>query len=174
MFDVKKIESFDSKSKVFDYVRGILIGLNFEIIREDMERPWGGFFAIREDQLIPFKDIFFPELELDSHQLNQKLSPKILIVEANKRLSWQYHHRRAEVWKLVAGSGRICTSTTDELGEDRALIIGDIVKLYQGERHRLIGDDSWGLVAEIWLHTDPNFPSDENDIVRVEDDFFRK
>jgi hypothetical protein len=31
-----------------------------------------------------------------------------------------------------------------------------------------------GIVAEIWMHTDENHPSDEEDIVRLEDDFARK
>jgi hypothetical protein len=29
------------------------------------------------------------------------------------------------------------------------------------------------LVAEIWQHTDPDHPSNEDDIVRVQDDFGR-
>jgi hypothetical protein len=29
------------------------------------------------------------------------------------------------------------------------------------------------MVAEIWQHTDPNHPSDEDDIVRLQDDFGR-
>ncbi|NBV85915.1 MAG: phosphoheptose isomerase, partial [Verrucomicrobia bacterium] len=32
---------------------------------------------------------------------------------------------------------------------------------------------TWGIVAEIWLHTDPSAPSDENDIIRLDDDFGR-
>ena len=47
------------------------------------------------------------------------------------------------------------------------------VKLKQGERHRLIGMNGWGVVAEIWQHTDPASPSDEDDIVRLQDDFGR-
>jgi hypothetical protein len=50
---------------------------------------------------------------------------------------------------------------------------GDQIKLTQGERHRLIGLDDYGVVAEIWQHTDKNNPSDEEDIVRVQDDFGR-
>jgi hypothetical protein len=45
--------------------------------------------------------------------------------------------------------------------------------LKQGERHRLIGLDGWGIVAEIWQHTNAQQPSDEDDIVRVQDDFGR-
>ena len=50
---------------------------------------------------------------------------------------------------------------------------GDQITLKQGERHRLIGLDNYGVVAEIWQHTDKNNPSDEEDIVRVQDDFGR-
>jgi hypothetical protein len=51
--------------------------------------------------------------------------------------------------------------------------VNEIITLQQGERHRLIGLDSWGIVAEIWKHTDYNNPSDEDDIVRLQDDFGR-
>jgi len=50
---------------------------------------------------------------------------------------------------------------------------GNQIKLNQGERHRLIGLNDWGVVAEIWQHTDAQNPSDEDDIVRVQDDFGR-
>jgi hypothetical protein len=43
----------------------------------------------------------------------------------------------------------------------------------KGERHRLIGLENWGVVAEFWQHTDPEHPSDEDDIVRVQDDYKR-
>jgi hypothetical protein len=33
--------------------------------------------------------------------------------------------------------------------------------------------DGWGIVAEIWRHTDVENPSNEEDIVRVQDDFGR-
>jgi hypothetical protein len=41
-----------------------------------------------------------------------------------------------------------------------------ILTLQQGERHRLVGLEEWGVVAEIWQHTDAE-NLDENDIVRV-------
>jgi hypothetical protein len=40
-------------------------------------------------------------------------------------------------------------------------------------RHRLVGLDNWGVVTEIWQHTDVEHPSDESDIVRLQDDFGR-
>jgi mannose-6-phosphate isomerase len=50
---------------------------------------------------------------------------------------------------------------------------GDQIKLRQGERHRLIGLDDYAIVAEIWQHSLKDQPSDEADIVRVQDDFGR-
>ena len=40
-------------------------------------------------------------------------------------------------------------------------------------RHRLLGINNWGIVAEIWQHIDMSNLSNENDIVRIEDDFGR-
>ncbi|ERM83731.1 hypothetical protein P872_02715 [Rhodonellum psychrophilum GCM71 = DSM 17998] len=174
MIENQQLASFGSKEELFDFIRVLLQEKGFEIIREDMERPWGGFFAIKEDQILAFKEMFFAELDLDDAQLKQKLSPKILIVGPHKRLSWQYHHRRSEIWKLVAGEGGIVRSDTDQVGLENDLEIGVLIRLAQGERHRLVGKNSWGIVAEIWMHTDPSNPSNEEDIVRVEDDFSRK
>ena len=56
----------------------------------------------------------------------------------------------------------------------RNTLSGKVVELSKGERHRLIGEATWGIVAEIWVHTDPNSPSDESDIVRLQDDYSRK
>ena len=101
------------------------------------------------------------------------MSPKILLVAPNKRLSWQYHHRRAEIWKCIGGKVGVVTSDTDEEKDLRFLSEGDSIKLYQGQRHRLVGTELWGIVAEVWLHTNSKHPSDESDIVRVQDDFGR-
>ena len=57
---------------------------------------------------------------------------------------------------------------------DVSMKIGELVILDKGERHRLLGKDNWGVVAEIWMHTDPQNPSDEEDIVRLQDDYARK
>jgi len=95
------------------------------------------------------------------------------MVQPKTRLSWQYHHRRAEIWKLVAGEAGVVTSPTDVEGTVRALSVGEIIRLDGGERHRLVGLQGWGMISEIWQHTDKENPSDESDIVRVQDDFGR-
>ena len=41
------------------------------------------------------------------------------------------------------------------------------------QRHRLIGLDDWAIIAEIWQHTEKDNPSDEDDIVRINDDYGR-
>ncbi|WP_375586016.1 phosphoheptose isomerase [Cyclobacterium xiamenense] len=163
-----------SKDVIFKQVGEWLDGFNYRIVSRDETRPWGGFFVIDEDQIGAFREQFFPEVQFTEAQLKNKLSPKILLAGPGKRLSWQYHHRRAEIWKLIAGDGGIITSSTDKEGEPKTLKIGEVIRLEQGERHRLLGLDRWAIVAEIWMHTDPENPSDETDIVRVQDDFARE
>ena len=162
-----------SKSAVFDAVKTFLTEKGLHIIKIDMERPWGGFFVIDESQASKFKKEFFEDSVENNAAGKGKLSPKILIVEGNKRLSWQYHHRRSEIWKVIGGIVGVKRSDTDEEGPVETKKINELISLRQGERHRLIGLDCWGIIAEIWQHTDPGHPSDEEDIVRVQDDFGR-
>ena len=131
------------------------------------------FFVIEEEDAEKFINIYFPHLTKEELAIAGKLSPKILVVAPAKRLSWQYHNRRAEIWKLIGGTAAVITSSTDHENEKMYLKIGDIVQLKQGERHRLVGLETWGIVAEIWRHTDAENPSDEEDIVRLQDDFGR-
>jgi mannose-6-phosphate isomerase-like protein (cupin superfamily) len=126
-----------------------------------------------ESQAPQFITAFFPHLSLKDFASYEKLSPKILVVAPDQRLSWQYHHRRAEIWKLIGGVAGVVISDTDEQTDLHNLAIGDVVNLKCGERHRLVGTDGFGVVAEIWQHTNKENPSDESDIVRVQDDFGR-
>ena len=162
-----------SKAEVFEEVSKYLQHNDVKIYKQDNTRPWGGFFVIEENQAEKFIQLYFPHLTKEELNISGKLSPKILVVAPNKRLSWQYHHRRAEIWKLIGGTAAVVTSDTDEEKENKQLNIGDIIQLKQGERHRLLGTKGWGIIAEIWRHTDAGNPSDEEDIVRVQDDFGR-
>ena len=162
-----------STQEIFENTELLLKSLGFDIISEDRGRPWGGFLVIDESQAKKFADHFFPEEDFDQLKISEKLSPKILLVAPEKKLSWQYHFRRAEIWRCIDGRVAVATSLTDEEKEKHLLQSGDKIKLSQGERHRLIGLDDWGVVAEIWQHTDAENPSDEDDIVRLQDDFGR-
>ncbi len=160
------------KEEVFEEVEKIIS--SFVRIRYiDKTRPWGGFLVIDEDDAEKFIAKFFSHLTKEELSISGKLSPKILLVEPAKKLSWQYHHRRAEIWKLIGGRAAVITSDDDSEKDVVTLELNDLVELKQGERHRLIGLDKWGILAEIWRHTDAEYPSDEDDIVRVQDDFGR-
>lgn len=146
---------------------------NFTVIASDLTRPWGGFYVIDETQAQAFADAFFDGLDVKTLTIGGKLSPKILLVDAKQRLSWQYHNRRAEIWKVVSGEVGVIRSNTDEEGELVVYKEGSTIKLAQGERHRLVGLEDRAVIAEIWQHTDSENPSNEDDIVRVQDDFGR-
>lgn len=163
--DIKKETVFEEVEKyISSFVR---------IRYKDMSRPWGGFFVIEEEDAEAFIKQFFNHLTKEQLTISGKLSPKFLLVEPGKKLSWQYHHRRAEIWKLIGGRAGVIKSDDDKEKEIIFLEPGDLVELKQGERHRLIGLDEWGILAEIWQHTDAVNPSDEDDIVRLQDDFGR-
>src|SRR5688572_13347635 len=171
---MKSLTLAGDKIAVFATVESFLRDAGFKIVSKDVSRPWGGFFVLEESQAITFGSLFFPGIDIPALKLGGgKLSPKILMVEASKRLSWQYHHRRAEIWKLYAGTAGVATSKTDKEGPVHKLSIGEVIRLEQGERHRLVGLDGWGMVAEIWQHTDQKNPSNEDDIIRLQDDFGR-
>ncbi|HEY0740218.1 MAG TPA: phosphoheptose isomerase [Chryseosolibacter sp.] len=161
-----------SKAEIFDDVRALIHQHKLTVHREDQTRPWGGFFVLEENEVEKFLHTFFKDMD-PAKVAGLKLSPKILLVAPHARLSWQYHHRRAEVWSVVKGPVRVGISDTDEENELVDLDAGNSISLKQGQRHRLIGLDAWGIVAEIWQHTNPALPSDEEDIVRVQDDFNR-
>lgn len=158
---------------IFSEYKKLLTDSNFHIISFDKDRPWGGFFVIDEAQAQDFANAYFDGLNVSTLKRGGQLSPKILVVAPEKRLSWQYHHRRAEIWRVIQGQVGVKRSSTDTEGELEVLNVGDTITLQQGERHRLIGLDDYAVIAEIWQHTDASHPSDEEDIVRVQDDFGR-
>lgn len=162
-----------NKEQIFKETKKSLLSQGFEIHDFDQERPWGGFFVINEDQAQKFIDTYFDGVTMNEVNISGKLSPKILLVEPEKRLSWQYHHRRAEMWQVLDGPVGVVRSKTDKQQPVQTYEAGDLITLEQGERHRLVGLKNWGMIAEIWQHVDADHPSNEEDIVRLEDDFGR-
>lgn len=161
------------ENDIFNEFEKKITNVCLTIFSKDLNRPWGGFFVIDEDQAQIFANVFLKGLDVSELKISGKLSPKILLVKPHIRLSWQYHHRRAELWRVIEGQVGIVRSDSDEEKELELLNTFDEVTLKQGERHRLVGLDDWAVIAEIWQHTDPNNPSNEEDIVRVQDDFGR-
>jgi len=158
-----------NKGEKFDTVRSQIISMGFSITKEDDSRPWGGFFVIDEEQSEKFINTFFPEVK----KPKEKTSPKILLIEPQKKLSWQYHHRRSEMWKSIGGRVGVVKSFTDKENIPIELQKDETIILKKEERHRLVGLSEWGVIAEIWIHTDPQNPSNEEDIIRIQDDFGR-
>lgn len=87
-----------SKLAVQNECTNWLSEINLSVETHDFSRPWGGFFVIAEKSKKDFVATFFPDLEIDT---NAQISPKILVVKPEKLLSWQYHHRRSEIWKAL-------------------------------------------------------------------------
>lgn len=164
-----------TKQEAFNQVKLFLDELSLKISDTDDQRPWGGFYVIDSASEKDFINTFFPEIDQkEIYKYGATLSPKILLVEPGQKLSWQYHNRRAELWKAVVGPVGVLVSNDDTQPSNAGILNTDEVVEHGNQvRHRLIGLDTWGIVAEIWQHTDANAVSDEADIVRVEDSYGR-
>ena len=157
-------------NKYYTEIREEIESLGFNVIDYDFNRPWGGFLLIDESQSQDFINTLISKKNL---KIEGRLSPKILIINPNSRLSWQFHYRRKEIWRVYKNSVGIIRSIDKNPNEMEILKEGDIIKIQTEERHRLVGLSNIGVVAEIWIHTDLNNPSDEQDIVRLQDDYSR-
>ena len=158
-------------------VRDAIEELEYTVVDQDENKPWGAYYRFASNQAERFIAEFFPGKSLADMQLGHsdvELSPKILLVAPGQRLSWQFHNRRAEIWRFLS-KGAYHKSLTDEPGERHTAKVGYIIQFRQNERHRLctFDDTSYTLVAEIWQHTDPTQLSDEADIIRLQDDYQR-
>jgi mannose-6-phosphate isomerase-like protein (cupin superfamily) len=150
-------------------------GFGFEVDEalSSCSRPWGGFLRIKESSYAAFAKAYWNGVEIPTPGDNLRLDPKILLVAPGTRLSLQYHHRRQEHWRVLDGPVVIVRGKDADTLESREYQPGEVIRLACGEWHRLVGANTWGRIAEIWHHVDAANPSDENDIVRVEDDYGR-
>lgn len=168
--------SYIDKKDIVKEIKKNLEAAGYDVVETNGEKPWGAYFRTHNQQAEKFIAEFFSDLTLEQAQLGVKdaeLSPKILLVEPGQRLSWQYHDRRAERWTFLT-DGAYEKSFTDDEVEPVIARPGEVVQFQKGERHRLIGAiSSYTIVAEIWQHSYPTNLSDENDIIRVLDDYQR-
>lgn len=94
--------------------------------------------------------------------LNEKSTVKLVNVSSGKRLSLQYHSMRSEFWKVVVGKIEVMLNSTKII-----LKKGETITIPVGAIHRITGiEDS--TILEISFGE-----FNENDIVRLEDDFGR-
>lgn len=105
------------------------------------QRPWGSF------------ELF---------TCNEKSTVKLLHVAKGKRLSLQYHTKRSELWKVVAGEVSVNLNSTTVIlrkGHSITVPVGAIHRI-QGIEDSIILEIAFGVFIE-------------NDIIRLEDDFGR-
>jgi mannose-6-phosphate isomerase-like protein (cupin superfamily) len=165
-----------SKVDFVRHLKSIIDDSKYTTIELNNDKPWGAYFRFDDTQADEFIEDFFPGLSASEARLNipdAALSPKFLITAPGQRLSWQYHNRRAERWAFLT-DGLYFKSETDEPGNSVIARPGDVVQFLRSERHRLVGtSDGYTIVAEIWQHVDPSTSSDEDDIIRLADDYSR-
>ena len=111
---------------------------------EKEERPWGRFFIIHDE----------PKYKL-----------KRIEVDPGGRLSYQYHHRRSEVWTIIEGTGLVTLN-----GQIREYKQGETILINQGDRHRVENKNLSKLIL-IEVQTGSYFG--EDDIERFEDKYSR-
>lgn len=172
----EQIEAGEDKVSLTNEIISKLEADGYSPVEINTNKPWGAYIRLDSNDADAFVDEHFEDLTPEEARLGiegAELSPKILIVSPEQRLSWQLHHRRAERWKFLTKGG-YHKSLTDDEGELHIAEAGEVVQFARGERHRLVAlQDGYTLVAEIWQHTDSEHPSDEDDIVRLQDDYSR-
>jgi mannose-6-phosphate isomerase-like protein (cupin superfamily) len=94
---------------------------------------------------------------------NEDSTVKILVVRAGQQFSLQTHERRDEFWRIISGSGIV---TVDE--EQLDAQPGDEFWVPRGSAHRAHASGTDLVILEISFG---HF--DENDIVRLKDDYGR-
>ncbi|MEW6605464.1 MAG: phosphomannose isomerase type II C-terminal cupin domain [Thermoproteota archaeon] len=105
-------------------------------------RPWGRFEKFHE---------------------NKPCTVKLIHVNANSRLSLQYHNKRSEFWKVING-----TAVVELDGKTVILTEGETLTIPKQTKHRLGALDSDCVILEIAYGR-----FEESDIVRIEDDYQR-
>lgn len=152
-------------------VRGF--GLELDEAQSAPDKPWGSYLRISEHSLPAYIDAYWSDMKAKIKTGDSRLDPKLLLVAPGARLSLQYHHRRSEKWRVLSGPVKIVLGPDGTTLEENVYNAGDTAEIPCGYWHRIAGLSGWSVVAEIWEHTNPENPSDEEDIVRVEDDFSR-
>jgi mannose-6-phosphate isomerase len=179
LFDaLKRLEVGKERTKesIYGEVGAAIVDAGYEVVERELGKPWGGYFRFDDSNADRFVGEFFIGVSPTEARLGSPdapLSPKILVVQPGQRLSWQFHYHRAERWHFLTEGG-FFRSTNDMMGYPRDGEAGEVVQFAKEERHRLFAPMThYTIVAEIWQHTDPRHYSDEDDIVRIQDDYAR-
>jgi len=94
---------------------------------------------------------------------NETCTVKLIYINPGSRLSLQYHKERWEFWRIIKGTAHVQLDDrffTLEEGED--------IVIPKETKHRVYADKNQCVILEISYER-----FDENDIVRLEDDYQR-
>ncbi|MDD2983063.1 MAG: phosphomannose isomerase type II C-terminal cupin domain [Crocinitomicaceae bacterium] len=107
-------------------------------------RPWGEYFVLEN---------------------NLKYKVKRIVVKPGGRLSYQYHYHRSEVWTIVSGEALITLN-----GIEKIYKIGEVAIIPLKAKHRIhnLGSEDLVFIEVQWGNS-----FEEDDIVRIEDDYDR-
>lgn len=108
-------------------------------------RPWGTFENLLDKEYCKVKQI---------------------IIKPKQRPSYQYHHRRSEVWVIVKGYAEV--TLDDVIKKAKA---GDIIQVPTGCKHRIYNPSETEELIFIEVQQGDYFG--EDDIVRLADDYKR-
>ena len=110
------------------------------------EKPWGWFDLLEESDTNTYK-------------------VKTIYVNPNHQFSLQRHEQRQEFWVVVEGDGIVTTSTYK-----CNVKVGDYIHIRKNEIHRMSAGEFGIKFAEVQVGS----VCDEDDIVRLEDDYGRE
>jgi mannose-6-phosphate isomerase-like protein (cupin superfamily) len=97
--------------------------------------------------------------------VGDKYTVKKITVNPAGRLSLQYHKHRDEVWAIISGGGEI------QIGDDtRPVNAGDTAIIPKETPHRI---SNTGNVPLVFIETQIGDILDEQDIIRIQDDYCR-
>lgn len=91
---------------------------------------------------------------------------KLLVINAGRRLSFQYHEVKDEWIHVLEGSLRLTLENDVGVDEVRELAVGDGAHVVTGRRHRYEAIDTCRLIEVSTPELD--------DVIRLQDDFGRE
>lgn len=112
--------------------------------QQSEERPWGRYRVLAGG---------------DGYQVKE------IVVDPERRLSYQRHARRSEHWFVVGGSGEVILD-----GRERDIAVGDVVDVPIGRLHRV---GNTGTEPLVFIEVQAGDYLGEDDIERIDDDFGR-
>lgn len=164
-----------SKQENLARIEPDLANFGIRVASMDASKPWGIKVMIDPRTTASFFTLMFRGILLPRKVITAPRTPKVLLIEQGKRISWHVHDRRESYLRVRMGSVGLFLSRTD-VQPTFPLVHGspsELLHIGSGVRHRLSSLSGWAVVAEVSLDTDAKNPSDQDDVRRIGDDYGR-